>query len=92
MGISDKVFGKPEKVNPRTIWISSLIPFVWIWALGKIRKLALGFGIFFGIGIVLQFLMPFPWGLGLTLVAHLIIAATLIRKWAKNWNRLFENS
>ena len=89
MDLSSWSFGKPEKVNPRTIWVLSFIPLVWIWALGKIRKLALGFGVFFGVGIVLQMVLPFPWGLGSALLAHVIISATLIRKWANDWNKQF---
>jgi len=89
---------KNEPVSTSISWIL-FIPIwpIWVWALWRIQSLRRGIPVIlgaFGISIVFQMILPFPYGLGLALIGNGWLLVLFHRKWAKEWNAKFlsENS
>lgn len=91
------IFTVPNKpVSKGYSWILILpITPIWIWAFWRIKSLRRSVPVFLGLiglSIVLQMFMPFPYGLALVLVAHPAIGIPFHKRWAKQYNKQFENS
>ncbi|MGI0026605.1 MAG: hypothetical protein ACREAD_02040 [Nitrosopumilaceae archaeon] len=81
------VIKEPVNVNWQTLF--AFIPFVSIWAFYRIEKLRKGLVIgliCLGIGMVLQFLLPWPFGIMSELSVNIPVFIHFIRKWSKEWN------
>lgn len=87
---------KNEPVSKGDSWIL-VIPFtpIWIWAFWRIKSLTRGAPIIIGtffLGVGLQQVLPFPYGMGVTWLIISVIAIFFHRRWAKAYNKQFENS
>ena len=65
----------------------SILPFVWIWAAYRIKKLRLALLIFIPSGIIISLLLPFP----LSLVG-ISIPLYFMWRWSKEWNEKIDQN
>ena len=82
---------KPVNVTLQTILM--FIPLVWIYAFYRIEKLSMGLFLLFvaiAASIVIQVVVPYPYGLILAYVPTFAIPIYTIRKWSKEWNEKFQ--
>ena len=82
---------KPVNVTLQTILM--FIPLVWIYAFYRIEKLSMGLFLLFvaiAASIVIQVVVPYPYGLILAYVPYFAIPIYTIRKWSKEWNEKFQ--
>ncbi len=82
---------KPVDVALQTVFV--FIPLVWIYAFYRIEKLSMGIFLFFvalAVSIVIQLVLPFPYGLIFAYVPTFAIPIYFIRKWSTEWNEKFQ--
>jgi len=82
---------KPVDVTLQTILM--FIPLVWIYAFYRIERLSMGLFLLFvaiAASIVIQVVVPYPYGLILAYVPTFAIPIYAIRKWSKEWNKQFQ--
>ena len=71
------------------------IPYAWIIAFYRIEKLRMGLLLLLGavgISVVIQMILPFPYGFGLALAGSIALPIYFIREWSIEWNKKFEGS
>ena len=81
---------KPVNVNFQMLF--SVLPLIWIWAFYRIEKLRMGIVfliIVTGLGIAVQMLLPFPYGLIISYGISLGVPIWFIRKYSIKWNSRF---
>ena len=84
---------KPVNIGWQTIFM--IIPILNFWAFYRIEKLRLGLVIILAIEIpsfLFQMLLPFPYGLGVSIgmfVISIAIPMYFVRKWSREWNQKF---
>ena len=84
-----------KSYNVKNQIIISFLPVVWIIAYYRIEKVKMGLILvlaFFGLSIGLQMLLPYPYGIIVTLVVIIPISVKYIRKWTIEWNRKVNDS
>ena len=82
---------KPVDVTLQTVLM--FVPLVWIYAFYRIEQFSMGVFLFFvalGISIVIQLVVPFPYGLIFAYVPTFALPIYFIRKWSREWNKQFE--
>ena len=87
--VDEKKTRKPVSIKWQTVFV--FIPILNMYALLRVEKFWLGLGLGFIIGftsgiieVILE--IPFPWGLGLSLVLPILPFVYFIRKWSRQWN------
>jgi len=83
----------PVSVGWQTLLV--VLPLIWLFAFYRIEKLMMGILILlvgFGISIVSQLILPFPYGFGLALIVTIPLSIYFIRKWSKDWNIKIQKS
>jgi len=84
---------EPVGVNWQSLFV--IIPIVNFWAFYRIEKLRLGLVIILAIEIpsyLLQMILPFPYGLGVSIgmvAISIVIPIYFVRKWSREWNAKF---
>lgn len=85
------------KKAPVKIWqqiILCLIPYLWIYGFYRINKLQTGLLltlVTFLASIGFQLLLPFPYGLGASLLFGFILTIYFMTSWSNKWNNIITN-
>jgi len=88
------IFTKNEPLSESVSWIL-FIPIwpIWVWGFWRIQSLRRCIPVIlgaFGISIVFQMLLPFPYGLLFALIGNGWIVVIFHRRWTKEWNAKFQ--
>ena len=82
-----------KPVNVALQVVLMFIPIVWVYAFYRIEKLSMGIFLLFAvlaISIVIQVILPYPYGLIFAYVPSFALPIYFIRKWSREWNAKFE--
>ncbi len=87
---------EPNKKSVSVRWqmLFAVIPFVYFWAayrIKKLRKFLLIWIGLFGLSLLIDFLVPFPFSTVISLVIEIPILIYYIRKWSIEWNNKMES-
>ena len=66
---------------------------IWVWAFWRIQSLRLAIPVIlaaFGISILFQMILPFPYGLGFALFGNGWLLVIFHRSWTRKWNAKFQ--
>ena len=84
---------QPVSIGWQTVFM--FVPYVWIYAFYRIEKLRMGIVlvlISIGINTGIQMLLPFPYGLAVSLAVTILLPVRFLRKWSREWNSKLEGS
>ena len=80
---------KHEPVNIVLQIVLMFIPFVWIFAFWRIEKLVIGIVLLICtaiLSVVVQMILPYPFGLYLSYPISFLVPIYFIWKWSNEWN------
>ena len=71
----------------------TIFPYVYLYAFYKIRKLRLGLLLNIGLGVpgaLIQYLLPWPYGVFATWGISIPVMMYFVRKWSIAWNETID--
>ena len=84
----------PVSLNRYTIY--AIVPILDLYAVYQIKKtrwyLLISWVGGWGLSIIIQMLLPAPYGVFSAIAVEIIISVYLIRRWVKEWNLSFNES
>ncbi len=83
-----------KRVNVGLQIVFCIVPYLWIYGFYRINKLRMGLIltlVTFLVSIGFQLLLPFPYGLGVSLLFGFILTIYFMISWSKKWNTQFSS-